>query len=95
MVAAASEQAFAGSLDDQLERLAFYRARGGDLALALEYLERAADRATSLRAHTQSIDLLRRAAAVAEELEDAAAKNRIERQLSELSSSSEVLRSSG
>jgi class 3 adenylate cyclase len=95
MVAAASEQAFAGSLDDELERLAFYRARGGDLALALEYLERAAGRATSLRAHTQSIDLLRRAAAVAEELEDAAAKNRIQRQLSELGSPSEVPGSSG
>jgi predicted ATPase len=85
-VAAASEQAFADSLDDQLERLAFYHARGGDLPLALEYLERAASRATSLRAQTQSVDLWRRAAAVAEKLDDAGAQHRIERQLAELSS---------
>jgi predicted ATPase len=85
-VAAASEQAFADSLDDQLERLAFYYARGGDLPHALEYLERAAKRATSLRAHTQSVDLWMRAAAVAEELDDAGAQHRIERRLSELSS---------
>ena len=85
-VAAASEQAFADSLDDQLERLAFYHGRGGDLPLALEYLERAANRATSLRAHTQSVDLLKRAAAVAEKLDDAGAQHRIERRLSDLSS---------
>ena len=85
-VAAASEQAFADSLDDQLERLAFYHARGGDLPLALEYLERAANRATSLRAHTQSVDLWMRAAAVAEELDDGGAQLRIERRLSELRS---------
>jgi class 3 adenylate cyclase len=85
-VAAASEQAFADSLDDQLERLAFYYGRGGDLPHALEYLERAAKRATSLRAHTQSVDLWMRAAAVAEELDDAGAQHRIERRLSELSS---------
>ena len=83
-VAAACEQAFADSLDDQLERLAFYHVRGGDLAPALEYLERAADRATSLRAQTQSADLLRRAAAVAEKLDDAGAKQRIEQRLLKL-----------
>ena len=85
-VAAASEQAFADSLDDQLERLAFYHARAGDLAVALEYLERAANRATSLHANTQSVDLWRRAAAVAEQLDDAGAQHRIERRLSKLSS---------
>jgi class 3 adenylate cyclase len=83
-VAEASEQAFADSVDNELERLAFYRARAGDLPLALEYLERAAGRASSLRAHTQSIDLWSRAAAVAEELDDDAAKHRIQRQLSEV-----------
>jgi class 3 adenylate cyclase len=83
-VAAACEQAFADSLDDQLERLAFYHVRGGDLAPALEYLERAADRAASFRAQTQSADLLRRAAAVAEKLDDAGAKRRIEQRLLEL-----------
>ena len=50
LVAAAHEEAFVDSLDDHLERLAFYWARGGDLERALDYLERAANRATSLRA---------------------------------------------
>ncbi len=81
LVATACEEVFAESLDDHLERLAFYHARGGDLALALEYLERAADRAASLRAQTQSADLLKRAAAVAEKLEDTAARRRIEQRL--------------
>jgi class 3 adenylate cyclase len=86
IVADASERAFADSVENELERLAFYRARGGDLPGALDYLERAANRANSLRAYTQSIDLWRRAAAVAEQLDDEAAKHRIERQLSELDS---------
>jgi predicted ATPase len=85
-VAAASEQAFADAIDEHLERLAFYHARAGDLPIALEYLERAANRANSLGAHTQSLDLWRRAAAVAEKLEDASAQHRIERRLAELSS---------
>jgi class 3 adenylate cyclase len=44
-VAAAYEQAFSDSLDDHLEQLAFYWARGADLRRALDYLERAANRA--------------------------------------------------
>jgi class 3 adenylate cyclase len=85
-VAAAIEKAFAHSLEDQLERLAFYHARGGDLQRALECLERAANRATSLGAHMQAVELLRRAAGVAGKLEDGEASARIERRLSELSS---------
>jgi class 3 adenylate cyclase len=84
LVAAAYEQAFSDSLDDKLELLAFYSARGGDLEQALEYLERAANRATSLRAHTQAARFWSRAAAVAEKVNDPDARDRIERRLVEL-----------
>jgi len=67
-----------------LELLAFYFARGGDLERALEYLERAANRATSLRAHTQAAHFWSRAAAVAEKVNDPDARDRIERRLVEL-----------
>jgi class 3 adenylate cyclase len=85
LVAAAHEQTFPGSLDEQLERLAFYWARGGDLERALDYLERAANRATSLSAHTHAADLWSRAASVAEKVNDRDARDRIERRLVELS----------
>jgi class 3 adenylate cyclase len=84
LVAAAHEQAFSDSLDDHLEQLAFYYARGGDLERALEYLEQAAHRATSLSAHTQAADLWTRAASVAEKVNDPQARERIERRLDEL-----------
>jgi class 3 adenylate cyclase len=84
LVAAAHEHAFIDSLDDELERLAFYWARGGDFERALEYLERAARRATSLSAHTQAAHLWSRAAAVAERIIDPQARDRIERRLVEL-----------
>ncbi len=84
LVAAAHEQAFSDSLDEHLEQLAFYYARGGDLERALEYLERAAHRATSLSAHTQAADLWTRAASVAEKVNDPQARERIERRLVEL-----------
>ncbi len=81
-VATATEQVFADSLDDELERLAFYHARAGDLSQALAYLERAAERASSLGACTQSVDLLKRAANVAEKLDNVEAQERIAGQLS-------------
>ncbi len=84
-VAAAYEEVFSDSLDDQLERLAFYWARGGDFERALEYLERAANRASCLHAQTQAADLWSRAAAVAEKVNDPDARDRIERRLVELS----------
>jgi class 3 adenylate cyclase len=84
-VAAAYEEVFSDSLDDQLERLAFYWARGGNFERALEYLERAANRATSLHAQTQAADLWSRAAAVAAKVNDPEARVRIERRLVELS----------
>ena len=72
LVAAAHEEASSDSLDEQLERLAFYWARGGELERALGYLERAANRATSLSANTQAVDLWSRAATVAERINDPA-----------------------
>jgi class 3 adenylate cyclase/tetratricopeptide (TPR) repeat protein len=84
-VATAYEQVFSDSLDDQLERLAFYWARAGNFERALEYLERAANRATSLHAQTQAADLWTRAAAVAAKVNDPEARVRIERRLVELS----------
>jgi class 3 adenylate cyclase len=84
-VATAHERLFADSLDEQLERLAFYYARGGELERALDYLERAADRATSLSAHTQAAGLWSNAARIAERLDDPIARDRIERRLVDLS----------
>jgi predicted ATPase len=83
-VAEACEQSFAESLDEHLEEVAYYRARAGDHELALDYLERAAHRATALRAHTQAANLWSRAAAVAERIDDPTARERIERGLAEL-----------
>jgi class 3 adenylate cyclase len=84
-VAAAYEEAFHDSLDDHLEQLAFYRARSGDLQPALEYLERAANRATSLDAHTQAANLWSRAAALAGKMDDPDARDRIAQRLLQLS----------
>jgi class 3 adenylate cyclase len=85
LVAAAHEREFSGSLDDHLELLAFYHARGGEFQRALEYLEQAANRATSLGARTQAADLWTRAAGLAVKVEDPAARARIEQRLVELS----------
>jgi class 3 adenylate cyclase len=84
-VAVAYEEAFSDSLDDHLEQLAFYRARGGDLERALDYLERAADQASSLHARTQAARLWSQAASLAKTMDDPEARDRIERRLLELS----------
>jgi class 3 adenylate cyclase len=84
-IAAAHEREFSDSLDDHLELLAFYHARGGEFQRALEYLEQAANRATSLGARTQAADLWTRAAGLAVKVEDPAARARIEQRLVELS----------
>jgi class 3 adenylate cyclase len=84
-VAAAHERLFSESVDDELERLAFYWARGGDLERALDYLERAATSATSLSGRTQAAELWSRAASVAEKINDPEARDRIARRLLELS----------
>jgi class 3 adenylate cyclase len=84
-VATAHERVFAGSLDEHLERLAFYYARGGDLERAFDYLERAANRATSLSAHTQASALWSHAASIADRINDPEARDRVKRRLVELS----------
>jgi class 3 adenylate cyclase len=84
-VAAAHEEAFADALDEHFERLAFYYARGGDLERSLDYVERAANRATSLSAHTQAASLWSRAERIAERINDPEARNRIAQRLVELS----------
>ena len=84
-VAAAYEESFAGVLDSKPEQLAFYWARGGELERALECLEEAAQRASSLQARTQAANLWSRAASVAEKVNDPQARDRIERRLVELS----------
>jgi class 3 adenylate cyclase len=84
-VAVAYEGALGDSVDDHLEQIAFYRARGGDLACALDYLERAANQAASLRARTQAVRLWSQAAVLANRLDDPETRDRIERRLLELS----------
>ncbi len=84
-VAAAYEEALSDSLDDHLEQLAFYWARGGDLDRALGYLERAANEAASVNARTQAAKLWSQAATLATRMDDPEARDRIERRLLELS----------
>jgi len=83
-VAIAYEEAFGDSIDDHLEQLAFYRARGGDLERALEYLERAANRAASSSARTQAVRLWSQAASLATKMDDPEARDRIEQRLLQL-----------
>lgn len=81
-VAVAVERLYAASLDDQLEVLAHYFGRSDDLPKALEYMERAADRAIALDAPTDAIDLWRGALAVAQQLGgDAAAEARLRQRI--------------
>ena len=84
-VAEAIERVHAGALDEHLEELAYHYARSADRNRALEYLQRAAGRATSLGARTQAADLWTRAAGLAVKVEDPAARARIEQRLVELS----------
>jgi class 3 adenylate cyclase len=83
LVAEVHERAADGD-DPDLERVAFYWARAGELERALDYLERAANRAASSSAQTQAVALWSRAAAVAEKINDPEARGRIERRLVEL-----------
>jgi predicted ATPase len=76
-VAVAFEELFAPSLDDHLERLAHYHAQSGNLATALVYLERAAANAAAIGAVADAAGLWRRAHALADQLGDSAAQQRI------------------
>jgi class 3 adenylate cyclase len=74
-VASAYEELFPA--EDHLPRLAHYYARSRDLQKALAYLERAAERASSLDARPQAEELWGRALKVARRIGDAGAERRI------------------
>ena len=83
-VAAVLEELYAGSREEHLEELAYYYARSRDLPKALDYLERAGDRAASLNAKSQAHELWNRARKVAEKLQDPASERRISARLDRL-----------
>ena len=83
-VGSAFETLFAGSVDDHLEVLANYFARSHDLAKALEYLERAGEKAANLDAVAQAAELWRRALRIAEKQGDTEAEARLRSQLDAL-----------
>jgi class 3 adenylate cyclase len=78
-IAAAYEALF--PIDDHLEVLAHHYAESLDLAKALDYLERAGERAASLDAVPQSREMWSRARKMAERLGDEAASRRMEARL--------------
>jgi class 3 adenylate cyclase len=80
-VAEAYEAAFPEQIDDHLEVLAHHYSESLDLGKALDYLERAGERAASLDAAPQAREMWKRARAVAERLGDDAARERIERRI--------------
>jgi predicted ATPase len=84
LVAAAFETLFAGSLEDYLSVLANYYSRSADLDKALDYLDRAAERAAALDAPQQAAGLWERALKVAAEREDRPAAERIQGRLAQL-----------
>jgi class 3 adenylate cyclase len=67
--ATAFEDLYADSVDDHLERLAHYYAHSANLPRALEYLERAAERATDVGATMRAAELRDRADQLARRLE--------------------------
>jgi predicted ATPase len=81
-VAAAVEMLYADSLDEHLELLAHYYRRSDDLPKALDYLERAAERAVALDAAGHAVELMEAALDVALRLgEDQPAVKRLNRRL--------------
>ena len=83
-IGAAYEELFAGSLDEQTERLAYHYYRSDDQAKAITYLEAAAERATAKAARAEAAELLRRAIKVSAKLGDSAAESRARAQLEAL-----------
>jgi predicted ATPase len=83
-VAAVFEELYAGSRDDYLEVLAHYYGRSKNLPKTLEYLERAAERASALSGASQAVELFGRAQKVAERIKDADAERRIAQRLAQL-----------
>jgi Cdc6-like AAA superfamily ATPase len=72
-------------VDEQLERLAFYFYRSDDERKALDYLERAAEKASSLDAREQARELLTRGLKVADKLDDHDASTRLSHKLTLIS----------
>lgn len=83
-VAAVFEEIYAASRDEYLEMLAYYYARSRDFAKAREYLELAGEKAASVNATAQALELLRRARKLAVQLGDGAAEQRIAKRLEQL-----------
>jgi class 3 adenylate cyclase len=83
-VATAFEDIFAASLDDYLELLAHHYALSQDFPKALDYLERAGDKAAALDAGPQAAELWKRARKVASRMGDEAAEQRLVERLSAL-----------
>jgi predicted ATPase len=80
-VAAAVEDLFSASLDDHLELIAHHYARSQNFPKALDYLERAGDKAAALDAGPQAAEMWRRARKVAVRMGDEAAERRIQGRL--------------
>jgi class 3 adenylate cyclase len=76
-VASALEDLFAASLDDYLELIAHHYARSQNFPKALDYLERAGDKAAALDARAQAAEQWRRAQKVAVRMGDEAAEQRV------------------
>jgi predicted ATPase len=83
-VATAFEAVFAASLDDHLEVIAHHYARSDDPVKALDYLERAAERAAALNAIHSARELWGQALKVAQKLGDASALERVQTRLAAL-----------
>jgi class 3 adenylate cyclase len=88
-VAAAFETQFAAAIDDHLEVLAHYYARSEDLAKALDYLERAGEKAAALDAAPHAAELWRRALKVAVKLGDREAEERVRVRLARVGTAEE------
>jgi hypothetical protein len=85
-VARAYEAAFPHT-EEHLETLAHHYAESLELEKALEFLERAGERAASLDAGLQAKEMWTKARAVADRVGDRAAAERIEGRLRELAAS--------
>jgi predicted ATPase len=83
-VAAAFENVFAASLDDHLEVIAHHYARSDNLGKALDYLERAGERAATLNATHSARELWGQALKVAQKLGDASAIEHVQTRLTAL-----------
>jgi len=83
-IAAAYEGIFASSIDEHLEVIAHHYARSDHPVKALDYLERAGERAAALDAGESARELWGRALKVAEKLGDAGATDRIGARLAAL-----------